>query len=179
MRSIPASASSSVVTIPPSMLGMFYRTKGNDPASPGSRLFVAIGCIRRGSLQYKRVCGIRHLIYRIHITGQSEIVDGQRLYMIPYRFGFFAKRAGSMFPVVGSTSMKSGLAPVSSTPCAVATWVMAGTATRSPGPISWAKRVRCNPAVQLETAMACLTRHGLQRPLRNLLLSFHEPTCRF
>ena len=43
--------------------------------------------------------------------------------------------SGDMLPLFGSTSAKTGLAPQYSTAWAVATWLIAGTITSSPGPI--------------------------------------------
>ena len=62
-----------------------------------------------------------------------------------------------MFPLAGSTSAKTGSAPQNSTACAVATWVIAGTTTWSPGPTPCAYRARWSPAVQDDSVTACAT----------------------
>ena len=53
------------------------------------------------------------------------------------------------------TSAKTGVAPVYAIALTVATKVIDGTTTSSPGPRPAAAQMRCRPAVPLATASAC------------------------
>src|SRR5581483_11568083 len=66
-----------------------------------------------------------------------------------------ATRAGSTLSVSGSTSAKTGVAPVCTITLAVAGHVTGVVITSSPGPIPIATSARCIAAVPDETATAC------------------------
>jgi hypothetical protein len=61
-------------------------------------------------------------------------------------------RAASRFPVSGSTSTKTGVAPASMIELAVAMKVIGVVMTSQPGPTPSASREMCSAPVQLVTA---------------------------
>ena len=79
---------------------------------------------------------------------------------IAFVLGVTRMRSGSTFIVDGSTSTSTGRAPTSATTFAVAGNVYAGTITSSPGPIPSASAARCSAAVPDDTATACSTSHA-------------------
>ena len=70
--------------------------------------------------------------------------------------GVISRRTDStdMHHVSGSTSAKIGVAPTYVIGAAVAIHVVSGTITSSPGPMPWAIRLRCSPAVHDGSAIA-------------------------
>ena len=68
-----------------------------------------------------------------------------------------ATSSGSMQSVTGSTSQKTGFAPVCTITFAVAGQVSGVVSTSSPAPMPSATSARCIAVVQDETANACST----------------------
>jgi hypothetical protein len=68
-----------------------------------------------------------------------------------------SKDLGSRHQLPGSTSANTGVAPTYATALAVATQVMSGTMTSSPGPMPRACMAMCSAPVQLDVAIAWST----------------------